>query len=363
MRVVAKIGTSSLTDNVGVIDRVMIASICRQIAQLRRDGHEVVLVTSGAVSAGVSALGLTQRPTDMRTLQALAAAGQSRLMEVYNAEFASHSLVAAQVLLVPHDFVDRSQYLHARDTLERLLELGCIPVVNENDAIANDEIRFGDNDHIAALLSHLLKADILILLTDTDGLYTADPRSDARAALITDVFEGDPLMSVDAGSSSSNRGSGGMASKLSAARIASWSGVRAVIAQAQIDSVLNKIVAGSSMIGTTFHGSDRHLSSRQLWVAFASEVRGRVVVDAGAALALRRQAVSLLPAGVVSATGDFEVGDTVEVIDPDGGIIARGSSLMSLQQVQVSAGRRTADLDEHFPQLVIHRDGLVILPG
>ena len=367
MRVVAKIGTSSLTDKVGVIDRVMIASICRQIAELRRDGHEVVLVTSGAVSAGVSALGLTQRPTDMRTLQALAAAGQSRLMEVYNAEFSSHSLVAAQVLLVPHDFVDRSQYLHARDTLERLLELGCIPVVNENDAIANDEIRFGDNDHIAALLSHLLKADILILLTDTDGLYTADPRSDAQATLITDVFEGDPLMSVDAGSSSSNRGSGGMASKLSAARIASWSGVRAVIAQAQIESVLNKIVAGSiagtSTIGTTFHGSDRHLSSRQLWVAFASEVRGRVVVDAGAALALRRQAVSLLPAGVVSAAGDFEVGDTVEVIDPDGGIIARGSSLMSMQQVQVSAGRRTADLDEHFPQLVIHRDGLVILPS
>ena len=367
MRVVAKIGTSSLTDNVGVIDRLMIASICRQIAELRADGHEVVLVTSGAVSAGVSALGLTQRPTDMRTLQALAAAGQSRLMEVYNAEFSSHSLVAAQVLLVPHDFVDRSQYLHARDTLERLLELGCIPVVNENDAIANDEIRFGDNDHIAALLSHLLKADILILLTDTDGLYTADPRSDTQATLITDVFEGDPLMSVDAGSSSSNRGSGGMASKLSAARIASWSGVRAVIAQAQIKSVLNKIVAGSiagtSMIGTTFHGSDRHLSSRQLWVAFASEVRGRVVVDAGAALALRRQAVSLLPAGVVNASGDFEAGDTVEVTDSDGGIIARGSSLMSLQQVLVSAGRRTADLDDGFPQLVIHRDGLVILPS
>jgi glutamate 5-kinase len=269
--------------------------------------------------------------------------------------------------LVPHDFVDRSQYLHARDTLERLLELGCIPVVNENDAIANDEIRFGDNDHIAALLSHLLKADILILLTDTDGLYTADPRSDAQATLITDVFEGDPLMSVDAGSSSSNRGSGGMASKLSAARIASWSGVRAVIAQAQIESVLNKIVAGStagtSMIGTTFHGSDRHLSSRQLWVAFASEVRGRIVVDAGAALALRRQAVSLLPAGVVGASGDFEAGDTVEVTDSDGGIIARGSSLMSLQQVLGAAGRRTADLDDGFPQLVIHRDGLVILPS
>jgi len=205
----------------------------------------------------------------------------------------------------------------------------------------------------------------LILLTDTDGLYTADPRSDAQATLITDVFEGDPLMSVDAGSSGSNRGSGGMASKLSAARIASWSGVRAVIAHAKIESVLNNIVAGSidgtSLIGTTFHGSDRNLSSRQLWVAFASEVRGRIVVDAGAAVALCRQAVSLLPAGVVSAEGDFEAGDTVAVIDLQGEIIARGSSLMSLEQVRVSAGRRTADLDEHFPQLVIHRDGLVIL--
>jgi glutamate 5-kinase len=366
MRVVAKIGTSSLTDDVGVIDRAMIANVCQQIARLRADGHEVVLVTSGAVSAGVSALGMKERPSDIRTLQALAAAGQSRLMEVYNAEFGSHGLVAAQVLLVPHDFVDRTQYLHARDTLERLIELGCVPVVNENDAIANDEIRFGDNDHISALLSHLLKADVLILLTDIEGLYTSDPRADASASLITDVYEGDPLMSVDAGASGSNRGSGGMASKLSAARIASWSGVRAVIARADIAGVLYDIVndivngalAQTSSIGTTFHGSDRNLSARQLWVAFASEVSGRVHIDAGASQILVRGTVSLLPAGVTRVDSEFDAGDTIEIISSDGVAIARGSASMSSAQVVQSLGRRSSGV----PQVVVHRDALVLLP-
>jgi glutamate 5-kinase len=370
MRVVAKIGTSSLTDDVGVIDRAMIANVCQQIARLRADGHEVVLVTSGAVSAGVSALGMKERPSDIRTLQALAAAGQSRLMEVYNAEFGSHGLVAAQVLLVPHDFVDRTQYLHARDTLERLIELGCVPVVNENDAIANDEIRFGDNDHISALLSHLLKADVLILLTDIEGLYTSDPRADASASLITDVYEGDPLMSVDAGASGSNRGSGGMASKLSAARIASWSGVRAVIARADIAGVLYDIVndivngalAQTSSIGTTFHGSDRNLSARQLWVAFASEVSGRVHIDAGASQILVRGTVSLLPAGVTRVDSEFDAGDTIEIISSDGVAIARGSASMSSAQVVQSLGRRSSELEDGFPQVVVRRDALVLLP-
>lgn len=370
MRVVAKIGTSSLTDDVGVIDRAMIANVCQQIARLRADGHEVVLVTSGAVSAGVSALGMKERPSDIRTLQALAAAGQSRLMEVYNAEFGSHGLVAAQVLLVPHDFVDRTQYLHARDTLERLIELGCVPVVNENDAIANDEIRFGDNDHISALLSHLLKADVLILLTDIEGLYTSDPRADASASLITDVYEGDPLMSVDAGASGSNRGSGGMASKLSAARIASWSGVRAVIARADIagvlydivDDIVNGALAQTSSIGTTFHGSDRNLSARQLWVAFASEVSGRVHIDAGASQILVRGTVSLLPAGVTRVDSEFDAGDTIEIISSDGVAIARGSASMSSAQVVQSLGRRSSELEDGFPQVVVHRDALVLLP-
>jgi glutamate 5-kinase len=291
-------------------------------------------------------------------------------MEVYNAEFGSHGLVAAQVLLVPHDFVDRTQYLHARDTLERLIELGCVPVVNENDAIANDEIRFGDNDHISALLSHLLKADVLILLTDIEGLYTSDPRVDASASLITDVYEGDPLMSVDAGASGSNRGSGGMASKLSAARIASWSGVRAVIARADIAGVLYDIVndivngalAQTSSIGTTFHGSDRNLSARQLWVAFASEVSGRVHIDAGASQILVRGTVSLLPAGVTRVDSEFDAGDTIEIISSDGVAIARGSASMSSAQVVQSLGRRSSELEDGFPQVVVHRDALVLLP-
>jgi glutamate 5-kinase len=366
MRIVAKIGSSSLTDDLGVIDRAIIADVCRQIARLRAEGHEVVLVTSGAVSAGVSALGLPERPSDMRTLQALAAAGQSRLMEVYNSEFASHSLVAAQVLLVSHDFIDRTQYLHARSTLERLLELGCVPVVNENDTIANDEIRFGDNDHISALLSHLLRADLLILLTDTEGLFTNDPRMDSDATLITDVHESDPLMSVTAGSTGSNRGSGGMASKLSAARIASWSGVRAVIARATIADVLVSVtrdaVEGKSGIGTTFHGSDRALSARQLWVAFASEVRGSVTVDDGAARALLKGTVSLLPAGVVVVDGTFDVGETVDIRGVDGSVLARGLAQMSADQAREAMGRRSTELAEDSPSVVVHRDDLVLLP-
>jgi len=372
MRIVVKIGTSSLTDDQGVIDRTMIASLCDQISRLRRDGHEVILVTSAAVAAGVSALGLSERPTDLQTLQALAAVGQSRLMEVYNSSFAEHSIVAAQVLLVSRDFVDRSQYLHARDTIQRLLELGCVPVINENDAIANDEIRFGDNDHISALVSHLMRADVLVLLTDTEGLFTRDPRVDPAATLVKEVFEGDPLLSVSAGGSGSNRGSGGMSSKLSAARIASWSGIRTVIARSRVDDVLARVVVqvataqgvdgritGES-VGTTFHGSTRRLSSRQLWVAFASEVRGRVMIDEGAREALLRRTVSLLPSGVVGVEGDFESGDTVEIVDAAGIVIARGSSLMDGNQAREAAGRRSSELGDGVPNVVVHRDSLVV---
>ena len=184
MRLVAKIGTSSFTDALGVIDKVVVDRLCDQLARLRADGHEVVLVSSGAVSAGVAALGMSARPTDMPTLQAISAAGQSRLMETYNRSLDRHHLVAAQVLLVPHDFVDRKQYLHARQTLLRLLELGCVPIINENDAIASHELRYGDNDRIAALVAHNVNADLLVLLTDTPGLFTADPRTDATADII-----------------------------------------------------------------------------------------------------------------------------------------------------------------------------------
>ncbi len=359
-RVIVKIGTSSLTDDRGVIDRSVIASVCRQIAGLRAAGHDVVLVTSAAVAAGVAAMSLPARPTDVQTLQALAAVGQSRLMEVYNAEFAAVGLIAAQVLLVPHDFGDRQQYLHARSTFERLLELGCVPVVNENDTVASDEIRFGDNDRISALLSHLLRADVLVLLTDIEGLYTADPRHDPSASLVSQVAAGDPLLSVSAGSTGTNRGSGGMASKLAAARIASRSGVRTVIARASIDDVVRRAVDESDQVGTTFLGSDRHFTSRQLWLAFASDVVGSVAVDDGAKRALVSGNSSLLPAGVSSASGDFTAGDTIDIVDTAGVVFARGVAAMSRSQADASRGRRTSELDESWPSVVVHRDDLVV---
>lgn len=252
MRIVVKIGTSSVTDERGSIKTDAIATLCEQVAKLRADKHEVVVVTSGAVAGGVAALGMKQRPTETLTLQALAAVGQSLLMNEYNEHLSKHQLIGAQVLLVPNDFIDRTQYLHARSTLIRLIELGCVPIINENDAIASDEIRFGDNDRIAALVSHNIGADVLVLLTDIAGLYTADPATDANAAFIEEVAADDELLTVHAGSAGSARGSGGMASKLSAARIASWSGVRTVIASATRADVLEQAIAAVPGAGTQF---------------------------------------------------------------------------------------------------------------
>jgi len=360
MRVVAKIGTSSLTDALGVIDESIIDDLSRQLVALRELGHEVVLVSSGAVSAGVAALGLTTRPTDIPTLQALAAAGQSRLMGVYNRAFGARGVVAAQVLLVPHDFVDRRQYLHARQTLLRLLELGCIPVVNENDAIASDEIRYSDNDRIAALVAHSLSADVLVLLTDIDGLYTADPRADPTATLVGRVAADDPLLSVSATNPGSARGSGGMRSKLSAARMASSSGVRAVIARATKPDALIHAVSGVD-VGTTFMPGDRRLSARKLWIAFASQVEGAVVIDDGARRALVERGTSLLPAGVIDVIGEFAAEATVEVRVSDGGVIARGMALSDAATLRKYAGKRTSELPVDVAHEVVHRDDLVVL--
>ncbi|MGB8861411.1 MAG: glutamate 5-kinase, partial [Ilumatobacteraceae bacterium] len=343
MRVVAKIGTSSITDQLGVIDATIIDALCDQIAQLHAAGHEVVLVSSGAVSAGVAALGLAARPTDVITLQAISAAGQSRLMEHYNRSLDRHSLVAAQVLLVPHDFVDRRQYLHARQTLVRLLELRCVPIVNENDAIASDEIRYGDNDRIAALVAHNVGADVLVLLTDTPGLYTADPRTDSSARLLDVVAADDPLLSVAATATGSNRGSGGMASKLSAARMASWSGVRAVIAKASQPGVLVDAVNGVG-VGTTFLASSRNLPARKLWIGFATNVEGAVVVDDGARRALLERGTSLLPAGILEVIGGFVEGDVVDVRDTSGIVVARGIALCDADVLRSVRGKRTGDL-------------------
>lgn len=360
MRIVVKIGTSSLTDDHGRIRSDVIASVAAQLSAARAEGHDVILVTSGAVASGVAGLGMSERPNDVLSLQALSAVGQPQLMAAYNAALSQHSLVAAQVLLVPHDFVDRQQYLHARDTIHRLLELGCIPIVNENDAIANNEIRYGDNDHLAALLSHLVGADMLVLLTDMDGLFTADPRTNPNATIISEVAADDPLLAVSTSGAGTDRGSGGMSSKLAAAQIASWSGVTAVIASASATNTVLR-AASHENIGTRFLPHDRQLSARKLWIAFAAEVEGTVTVDEGAQKALVERGTSLLPAGVTAVSGSFDTGAVVNVVNNAGDLLARGMSAMSSDVARDAAGKRTADLADMSVVEAIHRDDLVVL--
>ncbi|MDQ3643011.1 MAG: glutamate 5-kinase, partial [Actinomycetota bacterium] len=310
MNVVAKIGTSSITDDRGEISQPAIDKLTSEVAALRSRGHRVVVVTSGAIAAGLPALGLSgARPTDVATLQAISAVGQSRLMGAYDAALGRHGLVAGQVLLAPLDFMDRSQYLHARDTFGRLLDLGVVPVVNENDAVADDEIRYGDNDHLAALVAHLIYADLLVLLTDTIGLHSADPRLVADAPLIEEIVEFDHVLEKMAGGRGTVRGSGGMASKLRAAKMASWSGIRTVIAAAERPGVLASAVSADAGVGTVVRPRDRRLGARKLWIAFAKPYEGVLEVDDGARRALLERGTSLLAVGVAGVSGEFDAGD------------------------------------------------------
>jgi glutamate 5-kinase len=361
VKAVVKVGTSSITTDSGELDDAAVLKLCGDVAAARLDGHEIVLVCSGAIAAGLPALGLPSRPADIGMLQAIAAVGQPRLMERIGAILAQHDLVAGQVLLTPHDFVQRSQYLHARETLRRLLDLGVVPVVNENDTVADDEIRYGDNDRLAALVSHLIAADLLVLLTDTPGLFTADPRLDTEASLIEEIAEVDAALEAVAGGSGTTRGSGGMASKLAAAKIAAWSGVRAVIAAADAKSVVVAALRGDP-VGTAVQPRPQRLPSRKLWIAFARGAAGRVVVDAGARQALCRDGRSLLPAGVQGVDGSFEADDAVEVVDEAGRTFAKGLVRFSADGLRSVAGRRTRDLPDGTPHEVIHRDDLVVLP-
>jgi len=363
MIVVAKVGTSSITNDAGEIEDAAIAKFCAEAVTLRRSGHRVVMVTSGAIAAGLPALGMSAaRPRDAVTLQAASAVGQSRLMRVYDAALASGGLVGGQVLLAPLDFMVRHQYLHARSTLTRLLELGVVPVVNENDAIADDEIRFGDNDRLAALVAHLIGADLLVLLTDQPGLLTADPRFDAEASLIEEIVEIDHTLEAMAGGVGTDRGSGGMASKVAAAKIAAWSGVRAVIAQAGRDGVLVGAVEGEPGIGTVVVPRPRRLPARKLWIAFAVGSSGTVIVDDGARRALLDRGVSLLPAGVTGVKGSFEADEAVEIAGPDGTVFAKGLCRLDAAGLREVAGLRTYELPEGIIHEVVHRDDLVVLP-
>jgi len=363
VNVVAKIGTSSITDDRGEIARSAIEKLAAEVAVLRSQGHRVVVVTSGAIAAGLPALGLSgARPVDVPTLQAVSAVGQIRLMAAYDAALGRHGLVAAQALLAPFDLIERSHWQHARAALGRLLDLGVVPVVNENDAVAADEIRYGDNDRLAALVAHLVYADLLVLLTDTAGLHRGDPRLNADATLIEEIVEFDHVRDVDVGGPGTARGSGGMASKLRAAKMASWSGIHTIIASAERPGVLVSAVAAEPGVGTVVPPRDRRLSARKLWIAFARPHEGTVEVDEGARQALIERKTSLLPVGVVRATGEFGAGDAVEIADKAGAVFAKGLARMSAAELRTAAGRRTAELPEGTPHEVVHRDDLVITP-
>ncbi len=361
--VVAKIGTSSLTDGTGGIQSHAIEKLCGDVALLRAAGHAVVLVSSGAIAAGLPVLGLHEpRPSDPAVLQAVSAVGQAHLVGHYNRALAGYGLVGGQVLLAPLDFVNRQQYLHARQTLRILLDLGVVPVVNENDAIADDEIRFGDNDRLAALVSHLLGADLLVLLTDTPGLLSANPQIDSAGSLIEEIVAVDQELEALAGGAGSARGSGGMASKLAAAKMAAWSGVRTVIAAASRPRVLSDALAGVPGVGTVVVPRQSRLPARKLWIAFAVGSSGTVTVDAGARAALLERGVSLLPAGVIGVEGAFAADAAVEVAGPDGRVFAKGLVKHPAYLVKELAGRRTSELPPDVAHEVVHRDDLVLLP-
>lgn len=363
MTVVVKVGTSSLTDEHGRIDEAMVAKVADEVAEIRGDGVAVVLVSSGAIAAGLPRLGMSAetRPGDAVTLQAASSVGQSELLKHWDSALGSHGLIAGQILLAPHNFGDRRQYLHARSTLGRLLELGVVPVVNENDAVTDDEIRYGDNDRIAALVAPLVDAELLVMLTDTEGVLTADPRIDPSASLIQEIVEFDHQLDAVARGSGTARGSGGMASKLTAARIAAWSGVRTVIASAHRQNVLRDAYAGVETVGTSVVPRHTPLSARKLWIAFAMPAVATITVDAGARRALERGGTSLLAAGVVSASGPFDRRDPVELAGPDGEVFAKGVSRMTGDELDAVAGRSAAEVEPDAPRLVVHADDLVVI--
>jgi len=361
-RVVVKIGTSSLTNEAGVIDQIAIRRVSNEVARLRSENHLVTLVSSGAIAAGMPLLGMSaaQRPTDRVALQALSSIGQPALFRSWDVALAEYGLRVGQILLAPHNFGERSQYLHARATLSKLHELGVVPLINENDAVTDDEIRYGDNDRIAALVANLVDADTLVLLTDTDGVMTADPNVDPEAQLIGEIPDIDSV-AARVGGAGSVRGSGGMASKLEAARIASWSGVRTVIANARRPNVVFDAGIEMQGIGTTIRPRGTTLSARKLWIGFALEPVATVVVDDGAASALGEGGRSLLAVGVTGVLGNFEYGDAIAVATADGSSVARGLARMSSVELTAALSQRLDEDRRQHRSVVAHVDDLVVI--
>ncbi|CAN5550670.1 glutamate 5-kinase [soil metagenome] len=353
-RTVVKVGSSSLTHR-GRIDPARIVALVDALAARRAAGHQVVLVSSGAIAAGTGPLGLKSRPRDLATQQAAASVGQLLLAEQYATAFARHELTVGQVLLTADDLHRRGHYRNAVRTLERLLALGVIPIVNENDTVATHEIRFGDNDRLAALVAHLVQADALVLLSDIDGLYTSDPRKPG-ARRIADVLGPDDLTAVQVGGTGSAVGTGGMATKIDAAQIATGAGIGVLLTAAES---ISDGLAGIG--GTCFAPLGKRTASRLFWLRHATTPRGRLVLDPGAVAAVVHRRVSLLPAGITDVIGDFSAGDPVELADQDGVVRARGLVAFDSEDMPALLGRSTPDLPQELRREAVHRDDLIIL--
>ena len=360
-RIVVKVGSSSLTTAAGGIDPRQVQMLVDALATARARGAEVVLVSSGAIAAGLAPLGLARRPRDLATQQAAASVGQGLLVRQYNEALAHHGITAGQVLLTVDDVTRRSHYRNAYRTFARLLELGVLPIVNENDTVATTEIRFGDNDRLAALVAHLVHADLLLLLSDVDGLYDGHPAVPGTR-LLPDVHGEADLAGLDLGRpGSAGVGTGGMQTKVEAARIATGAGIPVVLTAAAHAAAA---LAGEE-VGTVFHPTGRRRPTRLLWLAHATEGRGRVVLDDGAVRAVVQRRTSLLPAGIVSVDGSFSAGDPVDLTDTEGRVVARGLVNYDSEELPGLAGRSTRDLARElgasYEREVVHRDDLVVL--
>ncbi len=360
-RVVVKVGSSSLTTAEGGIDPARVRALVEAVAALRRRGKEVVLVSSGAIAAGLAPLGLARRPAQLAAQQAAASVGQGLLVHRYTEELARHGVIAGQVLLTLDDVTRRAHYRNASQTFAKLLELGVLPIVNENDTVATTEIRFGDNDRLAALVAHLVHADLLVLLSDVDGLYDADP-SLPGSALIPDVVSLSDLDAVRIGSTGAvGLGTGGMHTKVEAARIATGAGIPVVLTAADRAA---PALAGEP-VGTLFHTTGRRRPKRLLWLAHATEPKGAILLDAGAVRAIVERRASLLAAGITGVRGTFTAGDPVDLAGPDDVVVARGLVNFDAEEVPSLLGRTSQELKRElgaaYEREVVHRDDLVLL--
>ncbi|WP_128894387.1 glutamate 5-kinase [Longirhabdus pacifica] len=357
-KVVVKIGSSSLTSREGGLDHVKIKYYAKELASLVKEGIQVIFVTSGAIAAGFKAIGYSQKPSLLHEKQAAAAVGQALLMQAYQQQLAPYGIGAAQILLTRSDFSERHHIRNALSTIEELIRRNYIPIINENDTVAVDEIKFGDNDTLSALVANMIKADKLLIFTDTDGLYTADPFKDEKAERIEVVKSIDAQLMQLAGDSSSKVGTGGMRSKIEAARIATRGGVPVFIGKITQENALLKAVNGE-IAGTAFDAASHNLPMKKQWIGFHSKVCGRIYIDQGAEEALLHRGKSLLPAGVQSIEGEFHPGDVVEVMNATEHIVGKGVSNYSSRQLKAAAGLSTGDVKQRLEVHrieVIHRD-------